>query len=218
MGDLNVIFLSPYDLLSGQLFPVLTWLHNEWGVFCILYVHSLQGLCYGREYELVASERKINENLYMSHYKSINNTDINGPALSPQSLPRHSIIDISVSSSDSGCPLYICMPSIIPSHLLMSSGLALKSTHKTKHSSCCCFFVFIYFSIKHSTHSKVSNAGILILQGNWVLAKMPLDARLTSASVWQLAYGSALPPPAWVYASDLCQLGRAPGKQVSVGN
>lgn len=140
MGDLNVIFLSPYGLLSGQLYPVLTWLHNEWGMFCILYVHSFQRPCYGREHELVVSERKINENLYMSHYKSINNTDINGPALSPQSLPHYSIIDILVSSSDSRYPLYICMPSIISSHLLMSSGLALKSTHKTKHSSCCLFF------------------------------------------------------------------------------
>lgn len=145
MGDLNVIFLSPYNLLSGQLFPGLTWLHNEWGVFCLLYVHSLQRPCYGTEHELVASERKINENLHMSHYKSINNTGLNGPALSPQSLPRHSIIDILVSSSDSGCPLYICMPSIISSRLLMSSGLALKSTHKTKHSSCCGFFLLLLF-------------------------------------------------------------------------
>lgn len=35
---------------------------------------------------------------------------------------------------------------------------------------------------------------------------MLLDARVTSASLWQLAYGTTLTPPAWVYAADSASL------------
>lgn len=205
MGDLNVIFWSPYGLLSGQLFPVLTWLAKEWGVFCILYVHSFQRRCYGREHELVASETMINENLYMSHYKSINNTDINGPALPPQSLPRHSVIDILVSSSDSRCPFYIRMPSIISSHLLMSSGLALKSTHKTKHSSRCCCFFFFNFSTQHTLKSQQCrnfNFARQLGLGKNASGCPPDLCQCVTAGIWQRSTSTSLslclrPQPAW---------------------
>lgn len=197
MGDLNVIFLSAYGLLSGQLFPVLT----------LLYVHSLQRPCNGREHELVASQRKINENLYMSHYKSINNTDINGPALCPRSLPRHSITNISASSSDSRCPFYICMPFIISSHLLMSSGLALKSTHKTKHSSCCCcFFLLLFFyQTQHTFKSQQCrnfNFARQLGLGKNASGCPPDLCQCVTAGIWQRSTSTSLslclrPQPAW---------------------
>lgn len=198
MGDLNVIFLSPYGLLSGQLFPVLTLLH----------VHSFQRLRYGREHELVASERKINENLYMSHYKSINNSDINGPALSPQSLPRHSIIDILVSSSDSRRPFYICMPSTISSHLLMSSGLALKSTYKTKHSSWLLFFFLLllfFYQTQHTFKSQQCwnfNFARQLGLGKNASGCPPDLCQCVTAGIWQRFTSTSLslclrPQPAW---------------------
>lgn len=151
------------------------------------------------------------------------------------SLSHVSVLDMLPSLTDRGGPLRRCASTLIRSHLRTSSpagnpGPVSSGGWKqpARPNTAWRFALFRSVSISISLRvlaleeikSAILSFHLCTAAGSlrvW-LVRMLLDARVTSASLWQLAYGTTLPPPAWVYASDLCHLGCAPEKQVSAAN